>query len=173
MRNTNATWDIPTENEWYKAAYYNPATSSYYVYPCSSVNFPISTMPGSTPNAANLYDSDTGYAVTDSTSYSSSQNYLTDVGAYTASASPDGAFDMGGDVWQWYSTTNMGLGVRGASWDFLASYEVASWYRYYNFGPTTEEDNIGFRVALVPEPSTLMLASIACGLLWTLRKKSK
>ena len=100
-RNSHATWAIPSEDEWYKAAYYNLATSTYYQYPYSSNTVPTSAMPGSTPNTGNFYDSTTGYAVTGSTTSSNNQNYLTDVGAYTASGSPSGAFDMGGDVAQW------------------------------------------------------------------------
>ena len=34
-RTAGATVFLPSENEWYKAAYYNPATSSYYLYPTS------------------------------------------------------------------------------------------------------------------------------------------
>jgi sulfatase modifying factor 1 len=36
-RNANATyWAVASENEWYKAAYYNPTNSSYYLYPTQS-----------------------------------------------------------------------------------------------------------------------------------------
>ena len=35
-----ATVFLPNEDEWYKAAYYNPATSSYYLYPTSSNTLP-------------------------------------------------------------------------------------------------------------------------------------
>ena len=35
-RNPGATIVLPSENEWYKAAYYNPATSSYFLYATSS-----------------------------------------------------------------------------------------------------------------------------------------
>lgn len=41
-RNPNATWVIPTENEWYKAAFYNQTTNTYYQYPFSNNNDPIS-----------------------------------------------------------------------------------------------------------------------------------
>jgi hypothetical protein len=76
-RNSGAKWFIPSESEWYKAAYYNPATGSYFLYATSSNTTPISAPPGSTPNTANFFDSSTGYAVTGSTSLSNNQNYLT------------------------------------------------------------------------------------------------
>jgi formylglycine-generating enzyme required for sulfatase activity len=36
-RNAGATIFLPSENEWYKAAYYNPATKSYFQYLFSDV----------------------------------------------------------------------------------------------------------------------------------------
>src|SRR4051812_4022942 len=39
-RNPIARWWLPSEDEWYKAAYYNPFTSSYYDYPTSSNEMP-------------------------------------------------------------------------------------------------------------------------------------
>src|SRR5262249_29943371 len=140
-RNVNATWVIPTENEWYKAAYYNPVTSNYYQYPFSSNTEPASTSPGSTPNTANYYSDSGTYAVTGSSSLSSTQNYLTDVGAYTASASPYGAFDMGGDVFQWNETVINGSyrGLRGGSW-YVYSLDLSSSDRQID-APSSE---IGF-----------------------------
>ena len=54
-RNPDATIFLPNENEWYKTAFYNPATSSYYIYPTSSDTPPIGSAPTSLPNHANFY----------------------------------------------------------------------------------------------------------------------
>jgi formylglycine-generating enzyme required for sulfatase activity len=170
-RNTNATWVIPTENEWYKAAYYNPSNNTYYQYPFSSSTVPTSAMPGSTPNTGNFHSGTTGYAVTGSIFYSSSQNYLTDVGAYTNSASPYGAYDMGGDVFQWNETliSSSFRGRLGGSWDDVSN-ALASSPGYDNV-PTLESNNIGFRVAIVPEPASFILLGLASlGLLWRTRR---
>ena len=35
-RNAGATYFIPSENEWYKAAYFNPSNSTYWTYPTQS-----------------------------------------------------------------------------------------------------------------------------------------
>ena len=35
-RNTGATWAVTSEDEWYKAAYYNGTTSGYWLYPTGS-----------------------------------------------------------------------------------------------------------------------------------------
>jgi sulfatase modifying factor 1 len=165
-RNAVATIFIPSENEWYKAAYYNPA-GSYNQYPFSSNTIPTSAMPGSTPNTANIRSNSGAFAVTGSTSYSSSsQNYLTDVGAYTASASPYGAYDMGGDVFQWNEALISGSfrGLRGGSWNYFSNF-LASSYRVFN-NPTLEYFDIGFRVAMVPipEPSSFVLAGLGFAL---------
>ena len=172
-RKGTASWVIPTENEYYKAAYYNPGTNSYYQYPFSSNSTPTSAMPGSTPNTGNFRSNSGAYAVTGSASLSSSQNYLTDVGAYTASASPYGAYDMGGDVYQWHETEEIsgGRDVAGGAWNGVAIHLSPS--DHGGSDPTLSGFNVGFRVAIVPEPSTAVLAGIACGLIWTLRKRCK
>ena len=168
-RNAGATIFIPSESEWYKAAYYDPRTtaqggppsdSHYWNYGTGTNTTPTSAAAGSTPNTANFYDSTTGYAVTHSTIYISSQNYLTAVGAYTASASPYGLYDMSGDVFQWNEALISGSyrGVRGGSWYVHSNYLPASG-RYGNY-PTGELNYVGFRVATVPEPSTAVLAVI-------------
>ena len=64
---------LPSENEWYKAAYYDPYTSSYYLYPTSSNSTPNSGYPTATPNSANFYPD--------------GPDDLTDVGAYSGTTS--------------------------------------------------------------------------------------
>jgi formylglycine-generating enzyme required for sulfatase activity len=163
-RNPGATVFIPSESEWYKAAYYSPTLNSgaggYYQYPFSSNTVPTSAVPGSTPNTGNFMSPSGAFAVTGSTSYSSSQNYLTAVGAYTASASPYGAYDMGDDVFQWNEALSFGLyrGQRGGSWDFNSLYLQSS---VANSVPSTVNSRaVGFRVASVPEPGTAVLAGL-------------
>jgi formylglycine-generating enzyme len=144
-RNANATWVVPTNNEWYKAAYYNPASTSYYLYPFSSSTVPMAVQPGSTPNTANFYGN-SGYVVTGSFNYSSTTNYLTDVGAYTASVSPYGAYDMGGDLFQWLDTVGgQERELRGAGFD-NSSYQLASTYNLFD-GPSIGHNNYGFRLS--------------------------
>jgi sulfatase modifying factor 1 len=157
-RNAGATIVILSESEWYKAAYYNSA-GSYNQYPFSSNTVPTSAVPGSTPNTENFYDSTTGYAITHSTNYSSSQNYLTSLGTYTASASPYGAFDMSGNVSQWTEAFRFPSArvLRGTSWNMYEYTLLSSWRDYYAES-TGEGSDVGFRVAAVPEPSAFILA---------------
>src|SRR5262249_21164061 len=72
-RNASAVWVIPSEDEWYKSAYYNSQSGTYYKYPFANNSLPISAKPGSTPNSGNLVGN-TGYAVTGSANFVSGQN---------------------------------------------------------------------------------------------------
>lgn len=169
---TTTTWWIPSENEWYKAAYYDPGAGGpaddYWLYPTRSDSAPENTI-GAGTNQANYYDGD--YSVTQSSSYSSSQNYLTDGGAFSASGSFYGTFDQGGNVWEWNDAViGSSRGLRGASWDSSGYFLQSSDGSYGT--PTLEISDIGFRVASVPEPSTavLMLMGGGAWLLWKRRK---
>jgi len=158
VRNPSAAYFIPSEDEWYKAAYYDPSGGTYYDYPTSTDvladlnnNLPSSD----TGNSANF--SDGGYTTGDS-SYP-----MTDVGAYAISGSPYGTFDQGGNVWEWNEALIRSSlrGVRGGSWtgdgvsgDMAASDRLSS-------DPTFEDNFFGFRVASIPEPSTLLLGAMA------------
>ncbi|MCC7349473.1 MAG: SUMF1/EgtB/PvdO family nonheme iron enzyme [Phycisphaerales bacterium] len=164
---------LPTEDEWYKAAYYDPTLNSgsggYYTYATLSNTAPISQAPAGGSNSANYINNDGvangingGYAVTGSTSFNSSQDYLTDVGAYTGSTSYYGTFDQNGNVWEWNETLISGSsrGMRGGSWSNGLGYLAAS-YRL-DYAPATETANSGFRMASVPEPgSCVVLLSMA------------
>jgi formylglycine-generating enzyme required for sulfatase activity len=165
-KNAGATWWIPSENEWYKAAYYQPAaqggdTDGYWLYPTRSNTQPNSRNgSASDSNSANCYYDDSiangyngGYAVTNSTSYSASQNYLTTVGAFTVADSYYGTFDQGGNVWEWNDAViGSSRGLRGGSWTGVVDGLQAS-FRASN-SPQSEA-SFGFRLSTVPEPSAL------------------
>jgi formylglycine-generating enzyme required for sulfatase activity len=172
--NTSAapTFFIPNENEWYKAAYYSPVLNSgsggYYTYATQSDANPGNVI-GSGSNQANYYTG-SGYSVTQSTVYLASQNYLTDVGAFTNSASFYGTFDQSGNVYQWNDLTGAAgslRGARGGSWVNIDAFPLSSSVSLTP-DPSEEWDFYGFRLAspvAVPEPSTWVmgLAGIACG----------
>lgn len=193
-RNSGATWFIPTESEWFKAAYYQPAAQggdadNYWAYPTRSNGTPYSEQPpGSgapTPsNTSNIFFDDTiannfndGYAVSGSTSYSATQNYLTDAGAYTQSHSFYGTFDQDGNVEEWNEASlysGSWRSLRGGSWAYSGG--LGNSGGMDGSTPAFEGPTVGFRVAslaTVPEPSTAVLAVIACGMAWVLRKRFK
>jgi formylglycine-generating enzyme len=170
--NTSAapTFYIPTENEWYKAAYYSPVLNSgsggYYTYATQSNATPGNVI-GSSANQANYWNG--VLSVTQSSTYDSSQNYLTDVGAFTNSASFYGTFDQNGNVFQWNDLDGLpgsSRGFRGGFW-YNGEDALKPWYRSTD-PPETEISHFGFRLAspvAVPEPSSyaMALAGLACG----------
>jgi formylglycine-generating enzyme len=167
LKNIGATIYIPSEDEWYKAAYYDPnkggvGVSGYWVYPTHRDTL------GNNSVAANYNDGD--YAVTQS-GYNSSQNYLTDVGAYGLSAaSAYGTNDQGGNVFERNDAVISGVlgGLSGGCWLFNGG--LASSPRINN-GPSDENYVVGFRVASVPEPTCLVLTLLASGVMLTRRKR--
>jgi formylglycine-generating enzyme len=164
-RNASAKWFIPSENEWYKAAYFQPATlggdtDSYWKYPMRTNNEPYSDEPPATTpdntrvgnfdkddDLVNGYDD--GFALT---SCNNGENCLTDVGAYSSSPSFYGTFDQGGSTWEWnegiINTTFRSL--RGGSWLHPDS-AIASSFRG-NSSPTNQLRFTGFRVASIQAP---------------------
>lgn len=96
---TSSGWVIPSENEWYKAAHYQPSigggpADSFWLYPTQSEGVPSKDLIDPDPgNNANLYQNN-GYTV-------GSTRYLSDVGAFENSQSYYGTFDQGGNTWEW------------------------------------------------------------------------
>ena len=177
--NTSAapTFFIPNQNEWYKAAYYSPTLNSgsggYYAYATQSNTAPGNVV-GILVNQANYNNG--VYSVTQNGSYSGSQNYLTDVGAFTNSGSSYGTFDQSGNVYQWNDldgTPGSSRGLRGGYWGSIVAFVLSSSVSYSD-APSVESYSLGFRLASpvsgsgVPEidPNGLsaVLGIIAAGL---------
>jgi formylglycine-generating enzyme required for sulfatase activity len=146
LRNPDADIFLPSENEWYKAAYWDPGTQGFLDFPAGSNDPTVCAAPGATPNTANCDVAAGG---------------VTDVGAYTGSASPYGTFDQGGNVWEWNEQIVSGSerGLRGGSWSANALNPAAS--SPSEGSPDYWDAQIGFRVAsFVPEPDASPLAMI-------------
>jgi formylglycine-generating enzyme len=168
-RNVGATYFIPSADEWYKAAYYKGA--GYWKYPTQSNTAPVNILSSSGTNNANLHD----YDQTGNSGSTDPVNYLTPVGTFSASHSPYGVYDMGGDVWQWTEIIH-GVSYRGARGGcFGNSLSEPQSSIVDIFYPTDENYGIGFRVAMVPEPGsiTLLLASVACLLAYARRRRNR
>ena len=95
---------MASEDEWYKAAYYEPGdkiadtVGSYYSYATKSNILPDNNLPDlDSGNSANYV------AVTPSAVYTTGNSDYpqTDAGAYTLSDSPYGTFDQSGSVLEW------------------------------------------------------------------------
>ncbi len=152
-RKEGAKFWIPTENEWYKAAYHqnDGVTGNYWDYPTSSDSEPGRDLTDVSGNNAN-YKGDP-YPI-------QSPYYTTVVGEFQNSDSPYGTFDQGGNVSEWNEEViDSSRVLRGGSCIGPSSGLLAS---VGNSGrPEVELRSLGFRVASsVPEPSTLVLWSL-------------
>ena len=137
-----ATIYLPSEDEWYKAAYYNGELDFYSLYP----------------------NGDDAITVADA-NYNNSVGHSTDVGFYSSAPSDYGTFDQGGNVWEWNDAVlGSSRGLRGGSWGSDPAYNLLSALRSSS-AATAENEYIGFRVAAsiasVPEPGSLGLLGIS------------
>jgi sulfatase modifying factor 1 len=146
--NIGAQVYIPSENEWYKAAYYSAANTSYSLY----------------PNGQNTI-------TTADANYANSVGSSTNVGTYSGDPSSYGTNDQGGNVWEWNDAVIAGSsrGFRGGAWNSSDGI-LRSSVRSYD-DPALEVDDIGFRVASVPEPTSIVLSMFAGGMMLIRRKR--
>ena len=172
-RKANATWVIPSEDEWYKAAYHknDGVTGNYWDYPTGSNTAPTAEAPQGTDltnGSANYYG----------TGYVDPTYYTTVCGDYTAkpSDSPYRTYDQGGNLWEWTeeiigSSYDGYRSMRGASfWDGAEWMRAQSRTQGY---PTSDYHLLGFRVSevsLIPEPAGLGLIGLA---MLALRRKRR
>ena len=163
-RNKNAYYFLPSENEWYKAAYYNPAGSNYFLYPTASSSAPSSVASGTNPNTAVFYASGpSAYPPAEVTIAGGRSSY--------------GTMGQGGNVREWIETSISGLNISttenrptlgGFYGDVVG---VLSSTNRASFAHTTENPNIGFRVASVPEPSTYALLLLGAGAMYLWKRR--
>ena len=146
VREPDATWVIPSEDEWYKAAYYDGGSDVYYDYPTGTDDVPSNVLSNPDPdpgNNANFYDG--GHTI-------GSPYYRTLGGDFENSESPYDTFDQGGDVWEWNEAVvySWARGLRGGSF----TVNVNSLHAVYRNGydqPVFEYNDFGFRVAEIPD----------------------
>jgi formylglycine-generating enzyme required for sulfatase activity len=165
VRESDATWVVPSEDEWYKAAYHknDGITGNYWDYPTSSDSVPSNDLVDPDPgNNANFYQS--GHTI-------GSPYWRTEGGEFEYSESPYGTFDQGGNVWEWNETAFYGArrGVRGGSFGSDDAHLHAAFRSNIDL-PTAAYNGVGFRVALVPEPGALSLLALGA-LLVTWRRR--
>jgi formylglycine-generating enzyme required for sulfatase activity len=161
-RNAGARILLPTEDESYKAAYYDPLAGLYYDYPTGTNVVTGCVVPGADMgNSANCWPA------------TSPSGALTNVGAYTLSNSPSGTFDQGGNVWEWTDTiiSDDGRVMRGGDWLNVAAVTGAA-IQGQGTPMADDNNNIGFRVAMIPEPSTALLLTLGLVMLAVRRRRS-
>lgn len=149
VREPDAVYVLPTQDEWYKAAYHknDGFTGNYWDYPTQSDESPAAEPPPgqiAPPGSAN-YMSAMGSA-----------QHLTDVGAYRHSPGPYGTFDQGGLLYQWTDSLiapsfagYSGFAMLSSSFLTSNSLQLRSDYRIWPWSPMGQFNFFGFRVARV------------------------
>lgn len=156
LRNKLAKYFLPTDNEWYKAAYYDPVAGVYYDYPAGS----------NTPPDGIDFAGDTQFdAVFQDGGVLSAPNDITNVGIL----SPYGTAGQGGNVFEFEETPYNILffrpwddrGMRGGN--YLSSGLNLSSLSRYPVGIALPSSVTGFRVAsvAVPESSSALLVAVS------------
>ena len=115
VRNAGARYWIPSQDEWYKAAYYDPTRlgpRKYWDFPCRTSNF---------PENRDAVAMSCNYLMGDQLGVGA-PSFLADVDAYAKSASYWGTLQQGGNVWEWIEGWQYGTvgnrGLRGGSWGY-------------------------------------------------------
>ena len=143
VRNAGASVFLTSEDEWYKAAYYDAVLPGFRNYP-TGTDAQISCL---------LPVEDDGNAA------NCNLTTVVAVGSYALSASPYGSFDQGGNAWEWNESMLPGpfRGLRGGDWNGADPGLTAASARFRQ-APTNEALNASFRLArTVPEPSGVAL----------------
>jgi hypothetical protein len=172
-RNSMAKYFLPSYNEWYKAAYYDPTSGVYYDFPTGSDTAPTPVISGTDANTAVYF----GKPVAD----------VNQAGGL----SPYGVMGLAGNVEEWEESSfdllnNSAASIRATRGGYMnsATDQMLSYKRLWGTLPTTQLDRLGFRVASlslssplpaqVPEPGSLVIgALVGLGGLVAKRRKKK
>jgi formylglycine-generating enzyme required for sulfatase activity len=164
-RHKDAFYFLPSEDEWYKAAYHknDGVTANYWDYAMGS---------NSIPDGID-FDGDTAFdAVFNQGFADTSPKSVSDVGI----VSPYGTYGQNGNVREWVESSadgdnniaNADRVLRGGDW-FNGDGPLRSSWRP-SYGPLSSTGNFGFRVASIPEPSTVLLLAVSLVGMALLRK---
>ena len=151
-RHKDAYYFLPDRNEWYKGAYFDPnkiGGMGYWDFPTGSDIAP-NPVSGGTEAGTAVYGDQPGPA---------------DIN-FAGGLSPYGTMGQGGNVWEWIESAVDGVNnlggevreMRGGAWNAVGIQR--NWLNPEYWGqaePTNEFISYGFRVASVPEPSSLSL----------------
>ena len=150
FRNSLAKYVIPNSDEWYKAAY-GSLNGTWYNYATGSDSIPSAVTNGTIANTA-VYNQwiHSGPAA------------VNDAGGLSAF----GTMAQTGNVWEFTETFVSGPDdpreVRGGQWTQQSTDVISSNYQHV-YGANGGNADIGFRIAMVPEPSALSLLAVGLG----------
>lgn len=175
VRAMGAQFFIPSEDEWYKAAYHQPAaqggdSDNYWLYPTATNSVPTIALATAVGDVSNPGMNVVNYRA--GADWNGENGNVTTVGsAGPGSASFYGTFDQGGNLWELNeSVIAFGApccrGLRGGDWTggnsgATPGYNLAASFRHAG-GPRSGNAVEGFRVASIPEPTAMWLAAWGC-----------
>jgi formylglycine-generating enzyme required for sulfatase activity len=164
VREPDATWVVPTENEWYKAAYHrnDGVTGNYFSLPTATNAAASNDLIDPDPGNNATFQRSPGADFTIGAPY-----FRTEVGAHENSESPYGTFDQGGNVLEFNETVpeNDIRGIRGGSWFWG---DISKFSRPVDMHSSDEFSDLGFRVANLASASAAVPALSAPAYLATL-----
>jgi formylglycine-generating enzyme required for sulfatase activity len=152
FRNSLAKYVIASGNEWYKGAY-GKADGSWSNFPNGTDIAPTAVASGTVANTA-VYGQ----------SWSTGPADIENAGGL----SPYGTMGQGGNVWEYNETPYYGNNdtalvepeLRGGAWYYPSDGLDASDLGVIIKDPPSDYFNFGFRIASVPEPSSLSLLAL-------------
>lgn len=174
FRNSNARYFLPSMDEWYKAAYYDPnhggpGVGGYWNYPTGSDDAPTAVANGTLPN----------------TVVSGNASSVGPADIFNAGGlSPYGTMAQAGNVLEWMETeidlvndtVDGRRANRGGHWYNTVGVNGPVYQAHFQIGnnpPNTGPMAYGFRVAAaaIPEPSTFALGGLGLiGLIQSVRR---
>ncbi|MHC9062763.1 formylglycine-generating enzyme family protein [Nitrospira sp. CMX1] len=156
---------LPTEDEWYKAAYHknDGPTGNYFLYPTSSDSVPTVAVATPTGDIANPGANVANYNFGANWDDTGTLGHVTTVGsAGPESASPYGTSDQGGNIYEWTETpSGSNRIIRGGSL-WLEEHTLRSTSSSVH-NPLTQGSSLGFRLVslgpinVVPLPTAAWL----------------
>ena len=155
VRNPGAKWFLPSEDEWYKAAYHknDGATGNYWKYATGS-NTPPTTVTATSNGDGSAGAKGNHANIAKAADWNGQDGNVTTVGT-NGGASPCGTFDQGGNVWEWNEhfagrEKNGGRIQRGSGWENTVVTESGASTRM-DHGAPKSGNWLGFRVASMGE----------------------
>lgn len=144
-RNKGAKYWIPSDDEWYKAAYYDPTRASrhkYWDYPCRTSNPPSNK--STEPHSCNYLKDGVYLGI-------GAPYYLAEVQDYPDSDTYYGVRQMAGNVWEWVEPNNpeRSLNLRGSSFGY-SEFGMGVW-NCDMAGYKDELNVFGARIARLPQ----------------------
>lgn len=170
-RSANAQIFLPSQDQWYKAAFYNSVSGTYNAWANGSLSTtPVKTTIANAGTASNQANYDNINAPVG----------LNDKGIYTTSASPYQIYDMMGNVAEMTDTfSSTSYALYGGSWSWIAADWSATAATQLRL-TSQRNAQMGFRIATVapvPEPGTIALAATGMvglfGASWMKRRKKR